>query len=153
MKRSLLLTCALCVAVVAPLEGQIKSPVISPTIDASVTTTIQSLSVTDGVISLIGTHGLTVKLPDGTFKGPSGSSIIVVTGRIARYTAPTVRMKIERSGSSNTMDVADVKIVSGQVSLIGTHGVTTTLADGTFMSADGAKIVVQNRTIKEISAG
>ena len=38
-------------------------------------------------------------VPDGTFKGPSGSSILAMTGRIARYTAPTVRMKIERSGS------------------------------------------------------
>ncbi len=43
------------------------------------TFTVKSIGVKNNVISLIGTNGRSVRLPDGTFKSGDGVSIVVQT--------------------------------------------------------------------------
>ena len=132
-----------------PLNGQVISPTRLPQVQTGTLLSIQSVSVKNGVISLIGTNGTTASLPSGTFKGPGGSSIIVGTGRVTQLTpsAGTGRTSLR------TVEIQSAVVESGQLFLIGTNGRRHTLADGTYMSSDGAKIVVQNRNISEISGG
>ena len=151
--RFLVLACVLSLSTASEAEGQITKPTRLPTLDPTALVSIQSLSVKDGVISLIGTHGASVVLPDGTFKGPSGASIIVVTGRITRYAPPSLTSHKLRPRSELPLLVSGSKMEDGQLFLIGTDGRRATLGDGTYTNADGAKIVVQNRSITRVSGG
>lgn len=152
MIRILLYAIALSAILAVPLEGQIQRPTTRTLIRPGTVQPIQTIQVKDGVISLIGTHGRTVSLPEGTFKGPGGSSIIVVTGRITHFAPPaTGPTGSALAGSIGQVEIQSLTVQSGQISLIGTNGRTYQLPDGTFMSSSGAKIVVQNRTISEVS--
>lgn len=132
-----------------PMNGQVIAPTRLPQIQSGTLLSIQSVSVKDGVISLIGTNGKAASLPAGTFNGPGGSSIIVVTGRVTQLT-PSAGTG---STSLRPVEIQSAVVESGQLFLIGTNGRRHTLADGTYMSSDGPKIVVQNRNISEISGG
>jgi len=151
MFRTLTATVALSALLALPLPAQVTRPTNLTQIRPGSVQTVESLTVKDGVISLIGTNGRTLPLPSGTFKGPGGSSIIVATGRITQFTPPS-----NTAGGTYSrlpirpLEIETVAIQSGRLFLIGTNGSRLELPDGTFMAADGVKIVVQNRTISEI---
>jgi hypothetical protein len=138
----------LSVLIALPVEGQVPSPTNLSRLQTGSLLTIQSLTVKDGVISLIGTHGRTVSLPDGSFKGPEGSSIIVVTGRITGFTPLSGTPGIL---PGRPLKIESAVVESGHLFLIGTHGRKHNLPDGTFTGSDGAKIVVQDQNISGIS--
>jgi len=149
MFRTLAVALILSALPVPSLRAQVTAPSSLTPLRTGTLLTIQTVSVKDGVISLIGTNGRTTSLPGGTFKGPAGSSIIVVTGMVTQLTPPSGTGTV----SLRPLEIQGALVESGVLYLIGTNGRRHTLADGTYMTSGGAKIVVQNRTITEISGG
>jgi len=149
MFRTLATFLTLSAFLVPSLGAQATRPTNLPQLRTGSLLPVQSVSVKDGVISLIGTNGRAASLPGGTFKGPAGSSIIVVTGMITQLTPGSGSGSI----SIRPVEIQGAVVESGVLYLIGTNGRRHTLADGTYMTSGGAKIVVQNRTITEVSGG
>jgi len=149
MSRSLAAACALAAVLALPLQAQVTSPTNLTQIRPGSLLTVQSLTVKDGAISLIGTNGRTLSLPDGTFAGPAGASIIVATGMVAWLTPPVGTGTL----STRRIEIQGATVEGGVLYLIGTNGRRHTLADGTWATSGGASIVVQNRTITKVIGG
>lgn len=92
-------------------------------------------------VYLIGTNGVRVTMPGGTFSGPGGASLEISSGVIARF---------KPSGKLPAQAIASVRIKDGQLGLIGTNGMVYYLPAGTFVTAAGTSVVVQNRTISRV---
>lgn len=149
MTGSLGLACMAALLTIAPTGAQVRLPA-GEGMGADTILHVRSVAVDGDVLALTGPDGHTTTIPDGKFLGPRGSSVTVLRGRITEYVPPGVSeggADPRDPTAEPTLRLSSMRMEAGRVYLVATSGREAPLADGTYVSANGAAVVVEGGTI------